>query len=122
MQRQTGEKEESHQKGRKTTKGEKLMKKQMCQSAVMAIGAILLLAGIAGAQQFPILDDVANKVVAKYQQSTCEELWQKKGQPKSDMEKRVIKLLHSDPQMQQEFLNRVAAPIANKMFECGMIP
>jgi hypothetical protein len=31
-------------------------------------------------------------------------------------------MLHQDPQMRQEFLNRVAAPIANKMFECGMIP
>jgi hypothetical protein len=27
-----------------------------------------------------------------------------------------------DPQMRTEFLNRVAAPIANKLFECGMIP
>jgi hypothetical protein len=24
--------------------------------------------------------------------------------------------------MRAEFVNRVAAPIANKMFECGMIP
>ena len=45
------------------------MKKQMCQSAVVAIGTILLMAGIAGAQQYPILDSVANKVVAKYQTS-----------------------------------------------------
>jgi hypothetical protein len=98
------------------------MKKQMCQSAVVAIGTILLMAGIAGAQQFPILDDVANKVVTKYQNATCQQLWQKKGQPKSDMEKRVINMLRNDPQMRQEFINRVAAPIANKMFECGMIP
>jgi hypothetical protein len=117
-----GEEGESHQKGRKTTKGEKLMKKQICQSAVVAMGAILLMAGVVGAQQFPILDDVANKVVQKYQQASCEDLWKKKGQPKSEMEQRVIKMLQSDPQMRQEFINRVAAPIANKMFECGMIP
>jgi hypothetical protein len=24
--------------------------------------------------------------------------------------------------MRREFINRVAAPIANKLFECGMIP
>jgi hypothetical protein len=24
--------------------------------------------------------------------------------------------------MREQFLNKVAAPIANKMFECGMIP
>lgn len=100
----------------------KLMKKQLCQSAVAAIGSVLLMAGVAGAGEFPILDAVAQKVVQKYQQSSCEDLWKQKGQPKSEMEQRVIKLLHSDPQMQQEFINKVAAPIANKMFECGMIP
>jgi hypothetical protein len=30
--------------------------------------------------------------------------------------------MHTDPQMRAAFINRVAAPIANKMFECGMIP
>ncbi|HTP46362.1 MAG TPA: hypothetical protein VMQ50_05520 [Casimicrobiaceae bacterium] len=78
--------------------------------------------GVVYAQQFPILDRVAGKVVEKYQGSTCEQLWQKKGQPKSPEEQRVIGLLKSDPAMRQEFINRVAAPIANKMFECGMIP
>jgi hypothetical protein len=38
------------------------------------------------------------------------------------MEKRVIEMLHNDSQMRQVFINKVAAPIANKMFECGMIP
>jgi hypothetical protein len=31
-------------------------------------------------------------------------------------------MLQGDPQMRQIFINKVAAPIANKMFECGMIP
>ncbi len=94
----------------------------MCLYTVVSMASVLIVTGVAGAQNYPILDKVANKVVAKYQQSTCEQLWKKKGQPKSEMEQRVIKLLHSDPQMRQEFINRVAAPIANKMFECGMIP
>jgi hypothetical protein len=38
------------------------------------------------------------------------------------MEERAVRLLHEDPSMRQEFLNRVAAPIANKLFECNMIP
>lgn len=103
-------------------RGDKAGIKQMCLSAAAAAGSVLLLASIAGAQQYPILDDVANKVVAKYQEATCEQLWQKKNEPKGDLEQRVITLLRSDPQMRQEFINRVAAPIANKMFECGMIP
>lgn len=85
----------------------------------------LLFVGVAGAQH-PLLDKIANKVVQKYQQSTCEQLWaekaKKKGQPKSAMEQEAIQLLRSDPQLSAEFINSVAAPIANKMFACGMIP
>ena len=79
-------------------------------------------AGVVYAQQFPILDAVASKVVQKYQSSNCEQLWAKKGQPKSPEEQRIIGMLKNDPAMRTEFINRVAAPIANKMFECGMIP
>ena len=41
---------------------------------------------------------------------------------KAEMEQRAIGLLRSDPQMRTAFINQVAAPIANKLFECGMIP
>ncbi len=78
-------------------------------------------AGIAYAQ-YPILDMVAGKVIQKYQSASCEQLWQQKGEPKTMEEQRVISLLKSDPQMRTAFINQVAAPIANKMFECGMIP
>ena len=87
----------------------------------LAIAAVAV-AGVVYAQQFPILDAVANKVVQKYQGSTCEQLWAKKGQPKSPEEQRIVGMLKNDPAMRAEFLNRVAGPIANKMFECGMIP
>lgn len=75
-------------------------------------------------QQYPILDAAAGKLIQKYQTSTCEQLWDKKNQkaPPGPGEQRVIQLLHTDAQMRAEFINRVAAPIANKMFECGMIP
>ena len=72
--------------------------------------------------QYPIMDRVADKVVQKYQSASCEQLWQQKGQPKSEEEQRVVGFLKSDPQMRTAFLNKVAGPIVNKMFECGMIP
>jgi hypothetical protein len=74
--------------------------------------------------QHPILDKVANKVIQQYQTSTCEQLWAKKSQkgPPSAEEQKAIAFLKSDPQMRTIFINKVAAPIANKMFECGMIP
>ena len=81
----------------------------------------LLVAGIAFGQG-RIMDMVANKVIQKYQSSTCEQLWQQKSQPKSPEEQRVVQMLQGDLQARTAFLNQVAAPIANKMFECGMIP
>jgi len=83
--------------------------------------AASLAAGIAYAQ-YPILDMVAGKVVQKYQSSSCEQLWQKKGEPKSAEEQRIIGLLQNDAAMRTAFIDKVAVPIANKMFECGMIP
>ena len=94
----------------------------MSRKSLWFTGVAAIAAGVVYAQQFPILDAVANKVVQKYQSSTCEQLYEKKSQPKSPEEQRVIGLLKSDPAMRTEFINRVAAPIANKMFECGMIP
>ena len=88
----------------------------------LSLATIALAAGVAIAQQFPILDSIANKVVQKYQSSSCEQLWAQKAQPKSAEEQRVISLLKADPAMRTEFINRVAAPMANKMFDCGMIP
>jgi hypothetical protein len=53
-------------------------------------------------------------------------LWQERAEkgkkPGSPMEQRAMEMLKSDAQMRQVFINKVAAPIANKMFECGMIP
>jgi hypothetical protein len=53
-------------------------------------------------------------------------LWQEKmqgqGKPKPEREQELIQLLKGDPELRTKFINKVAAPIANKMFECGMIP
>ena len=85
---------------------------------------IALTGGTWAQDQHPILDQVANKVIQKYQTSTCEQLWAERAnkQPPSAQEQRAIQFLKTDPQMRTLFLNRVAAPIANKMFTCGMIP
>ena len=79
---------------------------------------------VGSAQQYPIMDKIADKVIQKYQTSTCEQLWEKKSQkaPPTAQEKQAITMLKGDPQMRAAFINKIAAPIANKMFECGMIP
>src|SRR5271167_1132333 len=65
-------------------------------------------------QQYPIMDAVADKIIRKYQQSTCEQLWEKKAAktPPSPEELRVIRFLKSDPQMRAAFINKIAPPIA----------
>jgi len=70
------------------------------------------------------MDAIANRIITKYQQSTCEQLWQERAhkKPPSQQEKNAIQMLKSDPQMRTAFINKIAAPIANRMFECGMIP
>jgi hypothetical protein len=72
--------------------------------------------------QYRALDTVADKVIQKFQQSSCEQLSERRGQPKSPKEQEAVEILRNDPQRRNAFINRVGAPIANKMFDCGMIP
>jgi hypothetical protein len=92
----------------------------------MSLACVLLtgVVRIEGQDQHPILDQVATKVIQKYQTATCQQLWAERAQkaPPTPAEQKAIQFLKSDPQMRTLFLNKVAAPIANKMFECGMIP
>lgn len=94
----------------------------MKRIALCSSAAFLLLGGVARAQQYPIMDMIADKVIQKYQQASCEDLWKHKGKPESEREQEAMQLMRDDPQMRAAFLNKVAAPIANKMFECGMFP
>ena len=89
--------------------------------ALFVVTGALIAVGVAYAQ-FPILDMMAEKVVQKYQQSTCEQLWEQRGKPKPPQEQELVQMLRGDAQMRMTFINKIAAPVANKMFECGMIP
>ena len=94
----------------------------MNKRVVRWVAVPALLAGGVAVAQYPIMDAVANKVISKYESSSCEQLWAQKQEPKSEQEQRVLSLLRSDPQLRTAFMNKVAGPIANRMFDCGMIP
>ena len=100
------------------------MTRKILSIVVLAIAAAAIAS--ARAQQFPVIDTFADRLIQKYQTSTCEQLWQeriqKQGQPKSPEEQHAIGMLQSNPQMRAAFINKVAAPIANKLFDCGLIP
>lgn len=84
--------------------------------------------------QEALLDVVANLAIKKYEKASCEEVAQM--QPKSKftpgssadagkeatLEAKAIELLQNNPEIRQKFIDRVAGPIANKMFECNLIP
>lgn len=95
--------------------------------AVLAL-AIISVPIIAHAQQsqYPKLDELANKVIAKYQNSSCDQLAAQKQNPptgqKAAIKQRIMIELKSNPDQRAYFINKVAGPIANKMFDCGMIP
>ena len=96
----------------------------MKRIGLITLAGVMLYVSVGSAQQYPVMDMIANKVIAKYQNSTCEQLWEKKSQktPPTQQEQNAIAMLKSDPQMRQAFIDKIAAPVANKMFDCGMIP
>jgi replication initiation and membrane attachment protein DnaB len=81
----------------------------------------LIVAGAVVAQGM-LLDAAADKVIKKYEAATCDQLKAQKGEPPTEKEKVAINFLRNDSQARVAFINKIAAPVLNKMFECGMIP
>jgi hypothetical protein len=94
----------------------------MITRSMVLVVVLFLFAGAAVAQDYPILNMVADRVIDKYRNATCEQVWQDKEKPKGEMEKNLIQMLRENPQMRQVFIDKVAATVANKMFECGLVP
>ena len=94
----------------------------MITRSMVLVVVLFLFAGAAVAQDYPILNMVADRVIDKYRNATCEQVWQDKEKPKGEMEKSLIQMLRENPQMRQVFIDKVAATVANKMFECGLVP
>lgn len=76
-----------------------------------------------------LMDVAANLVTQKFVNASCEDLAQMKSSdpnqakgPEAALQKKAIEMLRENPQMREEFINRVAPQIANRMFECELIP
>jgi hypothetical protein len=83
-------------------------------SALIAVGAV--------AAQGMLADAAADKVIKKYQAATCDQLKAQKLEPPSEKEKIALDVLRDDPKARVAFVDKIAAPVLNKMFECSMIP
>ena len=78
-------------------------------------------AGVVAAQGI-LVDTAADKVIKKFEAATCDQLKAQKGEPPSEKEKIALDLLRDDPKARVAFVDKIAAPVLNKMFECSMIP
>src|SRR5437870_13144087 len=84
-----------------------------------ALVPALLFAGVAAAQQYPLMDMIADRVIQRYRQASCEQLWERRGKPKAEEERNRRQMMHDEPQMRTACINKIAAHVANKMFVCG---
>lgn len=96
-------------------------------AAVVVLASIFIASATAqqSAQQYPAMEAIAQKVIQKYQSASCEDLSANKlAQTPQQTQKKdeAVQMLRQNPAMRQAFIDKVAAPIVNKMFECGMIP
>jgi len=87
-----------------------------------AMIAAVLSAATAAHAQGMMLDYAADRVIEKYTKSTCDELKAMRDKPQSEKEKLALDFLRGDDQARKAFIDKIAAPVANKMFECGMFP
>ena len=90
-----------------------------------AMACLFVLISATQAQdQHPILDKLANKVIQKYQSASCQDLQAKRAAntPPTPEEQRAIEFLKNDQELRTYFINKIAPPIANKLFDCGLIP
>ena len=99
------------------------MKKQRSSAVMLVVGLAVIATAQAQASQYPMMDTITEAVIKKYQDSSCSALAAKQaGAPPTTAQEAIISQLKRDPKMRAEFINRVAGPIANRLFDCGIIP
>jgi len=80
--------------------------------ARFAIMSIFLIAiGGTAQEQHPMLDQLANKVIQKYQTSSCQQLAQQKQEPPSPEKVKAIQFLNTDPTLRTYFINKIAGQL-----------
>jgi hypothetical protein len=94
----------------------------MSKSISVVVFVSALIAAGAVAAQGILVDAAADKVIKKYQAASCDQLKAQKLEPPSEKEKIALDVLRDDPKARVAFVDKIAAPVLNKMFECSMIP
>ncbi len=90
--------------------------------AIWVLIVVVVLGVGAWSQRGRVLDMAANEVTQKFQTATCDELKARRNEPPTMVKKAALSMLHDDPAARTAFIDKVAAPVLNKMVECGMAP
>ena len=105
-----------------------MKKSHLFISGLMPVIMLLIACGATLSKE-SLLDAVANLVIQKYENASCEQLTQMKPQSGEDsqakqdvVQEKAMEMLRNNPEMREQFIDRVAGPIANKMFECNLVP
>jgi hypothetical protein len=92
------------------------------KSIGFALFVSALIVARAAAAQDMLVDAAADKVIKKFEAATCDELKAQRKEPPSEKEKIALDLLRDDRKARVAFIDKIAAPVLNKMFECSIIP
>jgi len=87
---------------------------------VVVIVAVVAIGGWASRSR--TVDFAADEVISKFQVANCEQLKAQKDEPPTIIKKLAISVLHDDEKVRVAFIDKIAAPVLNKMIECGMAP
>lgn len=78
-----------------------------------------------------VVNAIAQKTIAKFQNSSCQDLATSMAQSKQgasqdtlkdQLTARFIQKLRQDPQLTQQFFSQISTPVLSKLFECGLVP
>ncbi len=83
---------------------------------------VVVVAGVGWASRGKAVELAADEVVKKFSTLSCEQLAAARDEPPGMLKKVAIGLLHDDAKVREAFIDRIAAPVLNKMIECGMAP
>lgn len=83
---------------------------------------VLCSAGYVGIQdhRYSEIDILAQKVIDTYQRISCEDIVTKRSEI-LQVNEQIVKIMHESVDIRRKFINRIAAPVANKLFACGLI-
>ena len=94
----------------------------MSKTAWVVVIVLAVVIGGGWASRGKAVNFAADEVVKKFQSASCEQLKAQKDEPPTMMKKVALSVLRDDEKVRVAFIDKIAAPVLNKMIECGMAP